>query len=347
MKIGIGPVGNPKEPGMAASQRTVRPRDVLTRLLLTFVALTITAGLAEGVLRLFFNETFSLVEDERNLMYRYDEELGWFPIPNSHKTYTGGRTISASHNSEGFRGPEFSTNQEPRIVFLGDSFVWGVDVELPERFTEKLQAKHPTWTIYNLGVSGYGTDQEYLLLQKHFDRFRPQIVFLIYCAENDDSDNCWNVRHGGYYKPYCTVEGTRLKLGGIPVPRSDRVFCAEHPVLTRPFLVRLVARVYYHLKNPASVHNENPTGPILRDLQKYVQSRGGILVVGLTRSHPHLEEFLRFFKILYVDLGTPLRYATFGQHWTPDGHTFVADRIDQFLSENRLLKEVDRASRRE
>jgi hypothetical protein len=340
LKIESGTVGSPEQPGSAARQQTLLRRDVLARLLLVLVALAITAGLAEGALRLFFSQTFSFVQDERNLMYRYDQELGWFPIPNSHKTYAGGRTISASHNSEGFRGPEFITKQEPRIVFLGDSFVWGVDAELPERFTEKLQAKHPLWSVYNLGISGYGTDQEYLLLQKYFDRFKPQIVFLMYCAENDDSDNCWNVRHGGYYKPYCTMEGTRLKLEGIPVPRSDRVFCAEHPVLTRPFLVRLMARVFYRLKNPAPVHNPNPTGPILRDLQKYVRTRGAVLVVGLTRSHPHLEEFLQFFKIPYVDLSTPLRYDSFGQHWTPEGHAFVADRIDQFLSEGRFLEEA-------
>lgn len=332
MKLGSA-AGNPGEPGRSSGPSKNRLRLVLGRALLVLGALVFAAVVAEVVLRVFFRESFSFVQDEKNLMYRYDRELGWFPIANSQKNYTGARTISVEHNSEGFRAAEFVKRGEPRIVFLGDSFVWGVDVELGERFTERLQAKHPEWSIYNLGISGYGTDQEYLLLQKYFDRFQPQVVFLMYCAENDDSDNCWNVRHGGYYKPYCLVDGTQMKLAGIPVPRSHRVFCSEHPVLTRPFLGRLAARAYYAWRGPPALHNPNPTGPILRDLQKYTQSRGALLVVGLTRSHPHLEEFLVHFKIPYVDLGNPYRYATFGQHWTPEGHVWVADRIDQFLTQ--------------
>lgn len=332
MKLGRWSYG--KRPSGSAANR-LRPWG--TRIALAIGALAAMAVLTELGLRLCFRESFSFVEDEKNLMYRYDSELGWFPIPNSRKAYTGARTISVSHNSEGFRGEEFVNDREPRIVFLGDSFVWGVDVEVGERFTERLQRKHPEWSVYNLGVSGYGTDQEYLLLQRHYTRFRPQVVFLMYCAENDDSDNSWNLRHGGYYKPYCLLDGTRMKLAGIPVPRSYRVFCSEHPILTFPYLGRLTARAYFAWHSPPALHNPNPTGAILRDLQKYLQSRGTPLLIGLTRSHPHLEEFLQFFKIPYVDLSNPYRYATFGQHWTPEGHAFVADHIEKFLLDGRYV----------
>jgi len=329
--------------GTGQSRKNFRSRSA--RLFLAVGALALAGGISELVLRLFFHQNLALVQDERNLMYRYDSELGWFPIPGSEKIYTGARTISVRHNSEGFRGPEFQMDDRPRIMFLGDSFVWGVDAEEDERFTAILSQRHPKWSVYNLGVSGYGTDQEYLLLQRTFQRFMPDVVFLIYCAENDDSDNCWNLRHGGYFKPYCVVEGTQLRLCGIPVPRSYPVFCSEHRWLTKSYVVRLMARAYYRLKSPPALHNPNPTGPILRDLQKYVQSRRAVFLIGLTRSHPHLEEFLRHFEIPYADLSTTQRYATFGQHWTPEGNRFVADRIEQFLTEGNYLARSSRLAK--
>jgi lysophospholipase L1-like esterase len=48
------------------------------------------------------------------------------------------------------------------IVFLGDSFVWGLDSEADERFTELLKAKLPDYKVL-VAVAGFGTDQEYLL----------------------------------------------------------------------------------------------------------------------------------------------------------------------------------------
>jgi len=119
------------------------------------------------------------------------------------------------------------------MIFLGDSFVWGYDAEQQERFTEKLRANIPGWSIYNLGVSGYGTDQEYLLLRQQYDFYRPQIVFLIFCKDNDDEDNSRNERYGLYYKPYFTVDGAWLKLRGVPVPRSEAYFFSLHNLLVK------------------------------------------------------------------------------------------------------------------
>ncbi len=106
-------------------------------------------------LRLLYGDGQARLADER-LSYQHDSELGWFPIPNSSKRITGSRTITATHNSAGFREAERPKERKPVAAFLGDSFVWGYDVEAAERFTEKLQSKHPEWEIHNFGVSGYG-----------------------------------------------------------------------------------------------------------------------------------------------------------------------------------------------
>ncbi len=307
------------------------------RLLLAVGAMLVSALLAEAVLQLGFKDRLFVMQDERNLLYRYDPVLGWFPIPHSVDLFLGSRPITVSNNAEGFRAPEHVPNNKPGVLFLGDSFVWGFDVEAAERFTDKLQAKHPEWSVYNLGVSGYGTDQEYLLLQQWFAAYKPKVVFLVFCCETDDEDNSSNARWG-YYKPYCTVEGNRLQVHGIPVPRSERAFLAQHELLARSCLARLLTRAWFKIADPPVLQNPSPTGPIIRDLQKYLQSKGVVLAVGLTRSNPSLEEFLRFFKIRFVDLSTPLRYPHLGGHWTPEGHDFVCDKIEQFLLEGKYLE---------
>jgi hypothetical protein len=106
---------------------------------------------------------------ERSLAYGYDAELGWAPIPNSVSTVTTARTIDATHNSLGFRDIEFAPDGRPVVLFIGDSFVWGVDAEANERFTDLLRDKLTQFAIVNAGVSGYGTDQEYLWLKRICD----------------------------------------------------------------------------------------------------------------------------------------------------------------------------------
>jgi hypothetical protein len=289
-----------------------------------------------------------------SLGYRYDRELGWFPVPNSRKQITASRTITAVHNSQGFRAPEPHKNSKPGVLFLGDSLVWGFDVEADERFTEKLQMRHPELTIYNCGVCGYGTDQEYLLLQKIFDQYRPKLVFLV-INFNDSEDNSCNFLDGSY-KPYYVLEGGnadhellggpfdapyyflelgKLKLRGVPVPKSSEIFFAEHKVLSRFHFALLLGRTYCQLALPPLVKNFHPPSTaIFLEMRDYVAKRGASFAVGLEFHHPGLEKFFLDAGVPCVDLLTtdPTHwYAGFGQHWTPEGHAFVAQKIDDFL----------------
>jgi hypothetical protein len=314
-------------------------REKQFKLVALFVGLLIAALLGEISLRLFFKDRLKLIEDERSLAYRYDAELGWFPKASSQTPINASRPITAKHNSDGFRDREFVTSTNPAIMFLGDSFVWGYDADAPERFTDKLQAKHPEWTIYNCGVSGYGTDQEYLLLQKTFDHFKPRVVFLMYCTETDYQENAYSFGYG-YYKPYFTSEDGKVVAHGTPVPRGERLFWAEHRSFPRFYLARLAVKTYFGLTCPPPVHldvvngkNQNPTAALLLAVNEYVRNKGAMLVVGITDTNPKLEPFLEARGIPYVDVSTPLRYKEFGRHWTPEGHNVVCDKVEQKLLE--------------
>lgn len=297
-----------------------------------------TLALAEIALRLFLFQSFPDFNrmTRVTLGYEHDSRLGWSPVPNSQRTFgTGSRTITISNNSNGLRDPEPVIDSRPGIVFLGDSFVWGYDLDADERFTEKLRARHPEWRIYNFGVVGYGTDQEYLLLQQHFEAYRPRLVFVIFCTENDHMDNSGNGRSEWTFKPYFSVEAGRLRLHGVPVPRSDWVFCREHPILSKPYLVRLAVRAWGNLRSPVPRVRKDPTNNILEALKRYSADRGAAFCVGLTRKDTEVEQFLKASKIPYLDLSTDLLLKG-DWHWSAEGNSFVAHQIEQFLCDQRF-----------
>lgn len=241
-----------------------------------------------------------------------------------------------ANNSMGFRGGEFQRTGKVGIMFLGDSFVWGYDIHtLEDRFTDKIQAKHPEWNIYNLGVVGYGTDQELLLLQRTFDRLTPHIVFLLFCAENDHQDNSTSINYG-CYKPYFTTNAAGVQLQGVPVPCSENLYCAAHPLLSHSFLFRLVVRIWKRFTLPPGVRQDDPTPALILEMRKYVQAKDAYFVVGLTAPDPEIESLLQHSGIPWLDLKTDYRLSG-DYHWTTQGHSFAAEKIEQFLLTNNVL----------
>lgn len=296
---------------------------------LLFVISLLTAfGLGEGILRLFFEDKLMLPADERSLLYRYDPRLGWFPHNNSRHTFIGSHTIRVSHNSRGFRDIEHKKSDKPGLLFLGDSFVWGYDVEASERFTDKLRPLLPEWDVYNLGVSGYGTDQELMLLVDQFEYYRPRIVFMIFCTDNDETDNSSNnIGNGLYYKPYFDVTSQGIAFRGVPVPAALSYFSRQHPLVTKSYVVRLIVKVF----SPAFVQLPNPTNSIILKLNEFVLGKDGLLIVGLTKPHTELKKVLLEAGIPYLQLDGAERFTGNGLHWTPAGHTAVSNAIYEFL----------------
>src|SRR6201995_4966710 len=167
-----------------------------------FLVTALTLAAIELLLRIADFRELRQDSSERSLAYAYDAELGWSPIPNSVTTVTTAWTIHAAHNSLGFRDIEFNPDGRPVMLFIGDSFVWGVDAEAKQRFTDLLRDKLTQFTIVNAGVSGYGTDQEYLWLKRIWATVRPAVVVVLFCTDNDRKDNITNVRYGRSHKPY-------------------------------------------------------------------------------------------------------------------------------------------------
>ncbi|HEY5914411.1 MAG TPA: SGNH/GDSL hydrolase family protein [Verrucomicrobiae bacterium] len=317
----------------------VRPQIVLL-----CASLCLGLCLCEAVIRLFFHQLLP-DWDRIGVMgqvigYDHDPVLGWAPVPGRQNKFDGigAHPYTAINNSKGLRDGEPALDGRPGLLVLGDSCVWGCDVDADERFTEKLRARHPEWQVYNFGVVGYGTDQEYLLLQRHMAEYHPQVVFLLICTQNDEHDNCTNGGGLVAYKPYFTAgPNGRLQLHGVPVPLSDRLFCLHHPFISKSCLARITMRAWGRLRSPpAPPYNPGITRALIQELRNYVRDHHAMLGVGLTQTYPELEQFLKSCAIPYVSLNTDLTSDTI--HWNERGHTFVADKIEEFLARERLIE---------
>jgi len=103
-------------------------------------------------------------------------------------------------NSAGLRDQEHSIDKPEsvyRIAVLGDSAAEALQVEVKDTFWWLLQEKLARCAfqpgkrveVINFGVSGFGTAQEYLMLESVAIRYRPDLVLLEFNGGNDVRNN--------------------------------------------------------------------------------------------------------------------------------------------------------------
>jgi hypothetical protein len=96
-------------------------------------------------------------------------------------------------NQYGYRDRDFSKKRMPdgpiRVLFLGDSFVMGLNVSPEQTWPKALeQVLGSGFEVMNLGVAGYGPDQSLTQLEDEALAFDPDAVVLGIFAANDFAD---------------------------------------------------------------------------------------------------------------------------------------------------------------
>lgn len=151
-------------------------------------------------------------------------------------------------NSAGFRDREHSVIKPAhtlRIAVLGDSMTEARQVDVSQTFWSILEqsllrcsglgGRAPE--VLNFGVSGYGTAQEYLLMERVW-RFQPDIVLLAFYPGNDVLNNSRELEHSTQ-KPYVDEKD------GVLVPDfsfRDTPFFRRQRSLTARFLLSVIDR---------------------------------------------------------------------------------------------------------
>lgn len=180
--------------------------------------------------------------DTAFLLMEHDPVLGWRMKPNiaARLDLVDVEGIPVRGNAHGFWDDDWTSRRPStrcRVAFLGDSYTWGFGVAREQRFTDLIARARPDWEVLNLGIPGYGTDQELLAWRAIGRELAPDVVVLVVYT-NDYGDNMTSTR-GGLPKPYFELRDGKLELRNVPVPPenfwSNGVFTAIAPAYASLF----------------------------------------------------------------------------------------------------------------
>ncbi len=165
-------------------------------------------------------------------LFEYHPVVGYRFIPNIRARVpheAGGYLVQA--NEAGFRSNrQFSSARTPgyrRVLLFGDSFTAADAVSNAQRYSDLIEARIPALEIYNYGLPGSGTDQQYLAWREFALHIEHDLVVIAPLVENvrrvvaryrrylDDAG-----AKRVYAKPYYTLEGDELRLHHVPPPRA-------------------------------------------------------------------------------------------------------------------------------
>lgn len=128
--------------------------------------------------------------------YRLDTELGYRRQPNEQWTVRPPsdiesgwsipasieQDISFSYDQWGYRNA--AAAQQTDIALIGDSYIEGAYVSDDQTVASRLQARIGR-PVSSLGVAGYGSQQELIVLNKDVPRYKPQVVVWFFFEGND------------------------------------------------------------------------------------------------------------------------------------------------------------------
>ena len=185
---------------------------------LSLLSLCLTVAVLEASLRLYhkwrydvplwpgpaeLSRTIERGQGNRLSSIVLDDVLGWRSTPGY--TFQGARrngdgtsyNVSLSFDDRGFRVFDHPGGQRPKIFVLGDSFTQAVEVSDDKTYYSLLrETLNAEMFVY--GAGGYGTLQEYMILDEYVDQIRPDVLLWQYCS-NDFINNDPQLERGSLF----------------------------------------------------------------------------------------------------------------------------------------------------
>ncbi len=196
------------------TQNWSRKKRVFVKFTLLFISLVIGLFVTEIALRII-NYSFPT-------FYSPDEYRGYVLTPKIEGWYRKEGESYVRINSDGLRDVEHN-KQKPantlRIAVIGDSYAEALQVPLENAFWKIAENRLQNCSalggrqveVINFGVSGYGTAQELITLQRQVWEYSPDVVLLAVTTNNDISDNLRALKKTDEI-PYFVYRGDKLEL---------------------------------------------------------------------------------------------------------------------------------------
>jgi hypothetical protein len=318
---------------------------------------------------------------DRHFFFVHDDLLGWRHRPGAIAMF---KDAVVRINEHGLRDDEVAGTRadgERRVLFLGDSQVFGDGVAAEDTFVQRLETNEGRLQAINAGVIGYGTDQQLLYYENSGTRYGADTTVVCLNAY-DLRDNISSRVRSGYIKPRFTLADGRLELVNVPISKGSLLDRSQRMLTTQSYLYTLIDQTLLR-RGPSTDEGgrgqavaevfppENEmhaaldiTAAVLARLAAGVRSRGGKLAVAflpyemdfaedhrykrwVNRLVERLELVGRREGFLVFDLRSQLRSGRGlyldRMHFNPEGHRRVAEALKGLLfqSEPRSTTDVD------
>jgi len=174
------------------------------KIILLMSSIVFSLIISEIAIRVF--DPLGISYFEESTMYQLDLQpdpvFGFKHTPGLKRSYQG---VEVSINELGLRDRKLEKKSEGelRILLLGDSVAFGWGVPAEATFGRKLEniltfrLQRPV-KVFNAGVCGYNTTQEYASLKTYADVIEPDVVILLYLSNdtqtNDGPFDPWSAR---------------------------------------------------------------------------------------------------------------------------------------------------------
>ena len=310
-----------------------------------------------------------------------DSKLGWRPTP--HYIFEGVERNSdgsehpllVTQESHGFRAFGDPMAARPRVFVIGDSYTQAVEVSDDKTYYamlgEKLGAE-----VFAVAARGYGTFQESLVLDQHFEEIKPDLVIWQFCY-NDFMGNYyplemkWLAGSIGLERPY--LEGEALAYR-IPKPYAWLLRLNRGVLRMVPVLATRWDRWLYRARdnnkdvlleeilsrgegNADFARSTKVTGRIFDRIRKRVDSIPVVMFEACTTApvfHSAVAQLARSRGFYFVDeLPATLDRARASGvivdsydrvHFNERGHVLVADALERYLRGSKIpLPQSDRS----
>ncbi len=264
----------------------------------------------------------------------HDAALGWRYRPGAQVRHrTPAFDVDIRIDERGRRTGRSPTAPHPSLVFIGDSMTFGWGVEGHETFPSLVQAALGG-TAWNLGVAGFGTDQELLVWRRDGASLHPDAVVVTYTA--NDVEDVLRASRYGRAKPRFEAHGDDLRLappGASVLERSSSFYRSLRYFLAQRFTPPMTA---------AETAQGRALVARLLDAMAHETHAMGVPLVVVSADAPWLHDGLRERPgVIAIDVGPALAAAAVRDgpvlfasdpHWNAHGHRIVAAAVAAALT---------------
>ncbi|MFA5089755.1 MAG: GDSL-type esterase/lipase family protein [Candidatus Omnitrophota bacterium] len=282
----------------------------------------------------------------RSAVDYYDRELGW-----------KGKKVFGDISTAKYK-----------IFFIGDSFTEGCGVDEEDMYYNII-VKNLNAEAFVYGGPGYGTLQEYMVLDRYIDEIKPDLIVLQVCS-NDFINNLWELESASFYnndlmtRPYF-ING-RIEYRFPKFPWKLRVFLYSHSRLIYllgysldRFLVELCKKGFLHsvdediITKGMDVDDFKKAVDVTDTLIKKMKERARqvpIVAFTVNGNRNYLEQFRIIFQengiefieyvqeeILKESIKGVKVYSEQQTHWNETGHRICGELLSKRLQQ-RVIK---------